>query len=388
MKKILIPIFIFFCIGCSNKEIINTIIEENDTNLISINYPNTNYKKLNNVIKLDINNIYSDFKKKYNNKDELNIDYKINEFNDYINILLDININSNNYFKTYFYDKNNDKFLNISDIVNNITIYNIKNSLLKENIDIYYLDKNINRLPFFINDKLNIYINYNDKYIIKNYENINYKINLNIENNYIKINTYISNNKVLDVNKKYVALTFDDGPSIYTKQIIDTLKKHQVNATFFILGNKVKPYQNLLNESLSNGNIIGNHSYNHKWLIKLNEKELNNQINKTNEEIKLYTGFTPTLLRPTYGSINNKIKNLNMDIVLWTVDTMDWKYKKVSTIVSKATKNLKDGDIILMHDIYKTSALAVDKIIIEIKKKGFEIITIPELREIERLKHV
>lgn len=388
MKKILMTIFLFLCIGCTNKELITTIIEENDNNLICINYPNTDYKKLNDIIKLDIDNIYNDFKSKYNNKDELNIDYKINEFDGFINILLDISINSSNYIKTYFFDINNNNFLNINDIVDNNSIYQIKNNLVKENINIHYLDNYINKLPFFIDNDLNIYINSNNKTIRKNYSNIDYKIDLNIKNNYAKVNSYKINNKVLDINKKYVALTFDDGPSIYTKEIIDTLKKHEVNATFFILGNKVKPYQELLNESLNNGNILGNHSYNHKWLIKLNEDELNNQIIKTNEEIKLYTGFTPTLLRPTYGSVNNKVKHLNMDIVLWTVDTMDWKYRNVSTIVSRATKNLKDGDIILMHDIYKTSALAVDKIITEIKKQGFELVTIPELKEIEKLKNV
>lgn len=388
MKRILMTIFLFLCIGCTNKELITTIIEENDNNLICINYPNTDYKKLNDIIKLDIDNIYNDFKNKYNNKDELNIDYKINEFDGFINILLDISLNSSNYVKTYFFDINNNNFLNINDIVDNNSIYQIKNNLVKENINIHYLDNYINKLPFFIDNDLNIYINSNNKTIRKNYSNIDYKIDLNIKNNYAKVNSYKINNKVLDINKKYVALTFDDGPSIYTKEIIDTLKKHEVNATFFILGNKVKPYQELLNESLNNGNILGNHSYNHKWLIKLNEDELNNQIIKTNEEIKLYTGFTPTLLRPTYGSVNNKVKHLNMDIVLWTVDTMDWKYRNVSTIVSRATKNLKDGDIILMHDIYKTSALAVDKIITEIKKQGFELITIPELKEIEKLKNV
>ena len=388
MKRILMTIFLFLCIGCTNKELITTIIEENDNNLICINYPNTDYKKLNDIIKLDIDNIYNDFKNKYNNKDELNIDYKINEFDGFINILLDISLNSSNYVKTYFFDINNNNFLNINDIVDNNSIYQIKNNLVKENINIHYLDNYINKLPFFIDNDLNIYINSNNKTIRKNYSNIDYKIDLNIKNNYAKVNSYKINNKVLDINKKYVALTFDDGPSIYTKEIIDTLKKHEVNATFFILGNKVKPYQELLNQSLNNGNILGNHSYNHKWLIKLNEDELNNQIIKNNEEIKLYTGFTPTLLRPTYGSVNNKVKHLNMDIVLWTVDTMDWKYRNVSTIVSRATKKLKDGDIILMHDIYKTSALAVDKIITEIKKQGFELVTIPELKEIEKLRNV
>ena len=137
---------------------------------------------------------------------------------------------------------------------------------------------------------------------------------------------------------------------------------------------------------LRDGNVIGNHSYNHKWLIKLSEKELTEQIDNTNKEIQKYTGYMPTLLRPTYGSVNKLIKNLNMDIVLWTVDTMDWKYKSVNKIVSKATSNLKDGDIILMHDIYKRSANALDKIITEIKKQGFEIVTVLELKEIQKLR--
>ena len=127
MKRILMTIFLFLCIGCTNKELITTIIEENDNNLICINYPNTDYKKLNDIIKLDIDNIYNDFKNKYNNKDELNIDYKINEFDGFINILLDISINSSNYIKTYFFDINNNNFLNINDIVDNNSIYQIKN---------------------------------------------------------------------------------------------------------------------------------------------------------------------------------------------------------------------------------------------------------------------
>ena len=75
-----------------------------------------------------------------------------------------------------------------------------------------------------------------------------------------------------------------------------------------------------------------------------------------------------------------------MDIVLWTVDTMDWKYKNVSKIVSRATSRLKDGDIILMHDIYKRTANALEKIITEIKKQGFEIVTVLELKEIQKLR--
>ena len=135
------------------------------------------------------------------------------------------------------------------------------------------------------------------------------------------------------------------------------------------------------------GNVIGNHSYNHKWLIKLKDSEIKNQIEKTNEEIQKYTGYTPTLLRPTYGSLNTYLKHFpNMEVVLWTVDTMDWKYKNTNVIVKRATNHLKDGDIILMHDIYKSTANSLDKIITEIKKQGFEIVTVLELKEIQKLR--
>lgn len=401
MKKVLI-LLILLCVGCSYKDKINTIIEEDNNILIGINYPNTDYKSLNNIIKIDIKNIYNNFKTNFNfsstisEKSELNIDYKITEFKDYISIILEIHISSNildkpiNYVKTYFFDKNEETLLNIKEIIDKNNIANIKNDLSKNNINIHYLENYLNQINFFIDkDHTYIYFNINNEKIELIYKNkeIKFLKQLILNENIKKVDNFYISNQVLDINKKYVALTFDDGPSIYTKDILEILKKHNVSATFFILGNKVPIYSDLLNEMLENGNIIGNHSYNHKWLVKLNENELKEQINKTNEEIYKYTGYIPTILRPTYGSVNKKIKNItNMNIILWTVDTMDWKYKSVNKIIYKATNNLKDGDIILMHDIYKRTALSLDKIITEIKKQGFEIVTILELKEIQKMR--
>ena len=248
----------------------------------------------------------------------------------------------------------------------------------------------MNQIQFFIEkDQSHFYLNINNELIefICDNNNIKFLKPITFKEEIQKVDTFYISNQTLDIHKKYVAITFDDGPSIYTKNILETLKKNNVNATFFVLGNKVETYQDLLKRSLNDGNVIGNHSYNHKWLIKLNKEEIKEQVNKTNEEIQKYTGYIPTLLRPTYGSVNQTLKNIpNMDIVLWTVDTMDWKYKNVSKIVSRATSRLKDGDIILMHDIYKRTANALEKIIIEIKKQGFEIVTVLELKEIQKLR--
>lgn len=401
MKKLLL-ILLFLCIGCSYQDKINTIIEEDNNMLIGINYPNTEYKSLNSIIKNDVENIYDNFKEHYNfggtisDKSELNIDYKITEFDNYISIILNIHISSItltepiNYVKTYFFSKEKETLINIKEIIHQNSVTNIKNDLMKQNINIHYLDNYINQIQFFIDkDYTYIYFNINNQMIELNYKSKDIKFLKQLTLNEVvkKVDTFYVSNKVLDINKKYVALTFDDGPSIYTKEILEILRKHDVNATFFVLGNKVETYSDLLNEMLSDGNIIGNHSYNHKWLIKLSEDKMKEQLDKTNEEIQKYTGYIPTLLRPTYGSVNKKLKNIsNMEIVLWTVDTMDWKYKSVNRIVSRATSNLKDGDIILMHDIYKRTANSLDKIITEIKNQGFEIVTVLELKEIQKLR--
>lgn len=401
MKKISL-ILLFLCIGCSYQERVHTIIEEDENLLIGINYPNTPYNNLNNIIKMEVDNIYKDFKKKYDfssttiEKSELNIDYKKTEFEDYINIALDIHISSItltkpiHYVKTYFFNKEKQTLTNIKELIDEESIIAIKRILVKQNINIHYLDNYMNQIQFFIEkDQSHFYLNINNELIefICDNNNIKFLKPITFKEEIQKVDTFYISNQTLDIHKKYVAITFDDGPSIYTKNILETLKKHNVNATFFVLGNKVETYQDLLKQSLNDGNVIGNHSYNHKWLIKLNKEEIKEQVNKTNEEIQKYTGYIPTLLRPTYGSVNQTLKNIpNMDIVLWTVDTMDWKYKSVSKIVSRATSRLKDGDIILMHDIYKRTANALEKIITEIKKQGFEIVTVLELKEIQKLR--
>lgn len=357
-------------VGCANEKI-NTIIEEDNNVFISLNYPITNIKKLDKKIKKDVDNIYDDFKKNCIKDSELNIDYTYNKNNNYISIVLKIYINTNEkkeYVKTYFYDINKNKFLDINDIIDGY-----KNIYFSIDNEYFYT-----------------YINNDSNYIKNEYQLKNLNLKINIE----KIETkktnilYESNNKVLNPKDKFIALTFDDGPSIYSSSLLKVLEDNNINATFFILGNKVKIYNNVLNQSLKDGNELGNHSYNHKWLIKLDEDDLKTQIDDTQNIIKQYTGYTPTLFRPTYGSINDKVKKASdLDIVLWTIDTLDWKYNSVNRIVNNATKRVKDGDIILMHETYKRTVEAVKQIIPILKNKGFTFVTVSELREIQKLRN-
>ena len=185
----------------------------------------------------------------------------------------------------------------------------------------------------------------------------------------------------IDANKPMVALTFDDGPHPkYTTEILKALKENDAVATFFVVGNRAEKYKSTIQDIIEGGNEIGNHTYDHKDLTKLSRKEIENEISKTAKILESITGKTPLITRPTYGSINKNVRlYTDSPLVLWSVDTQDWKSRDKKKIINKALNSVKDGDIILMHDIYKSTADAAKVIIKELKAKGYQMVTISEL---------
>lgn len=193
--------------------------------------------------------------------------------------------------------------------------------------------------------------------------------------------------KIIDPYSPVVALTFDDGPSKYTIEILEFLKENNAYATFFVVGNKVEPYSNTINIMFGNGNEIGNHSYSHKWLSRLSTNHIKEEIELTQSVIKSAINYTPSLLRPTYGSINNKLrKSTNLKIILWDVDTKDWKLKSSNLIAERALNSINDGDIVLMHDVYERTVEALKIIIPELKEKGYQFVTVSELELINSIR--
>ncbi len=187
--------------------------------------------------------------------------------------------------------------------------------------------------------------------------------------------------RVVDPLKPMVALTFDDGPHPkYTAQIIDELNKYNGLATFFVLGSRVEKYPETVKTIIENGNQIGNHTYDHIELTKLDSLRISDEITKTTNAIYDVTGSRPEAVRPSYGSIDSKVRaNTGMPLILWSVDTLDWKTRNKNLIVREALKKVKDGDIILMHDIYKTTADAAAVIIKELNTRGYQLVTVNEL---------
>lgn len=187
-------------------------------------------------------------------------------------------------------------------------------------------------------------------------------------------------NRKIDKSKRMIALTFDDGPNYNTSKIIDVLNKYDIKATFFVLGSRAINNKDILKKMADSGMEIGNHTYNHLLLTKYDENKIRSEIEDTSEVIYSATKKRPKLLRPSYGSVNNKIKKVaNMPIIIWDIDTLDWKYHNSKRITSRVVNKVRDGDIILMHDIYSASLNALSNIIPILQDNGYEFVTIDEL---------
>ena len=184
-----------------------------------------------------------------------------------------------------------------------------------------------------------------------------------------------------------IALTFDDGPSKYTDLIIDIFDKHNSKATFFVLGENATKYPDLLVKMKDSGHQIGNHTFSHQKLNSITKNEAENEILKTQQAVFDIIGEYPTLLRPTYGTLGDTVRSLsNLPIIMWTIDSLDWQSKSPDEIFARSTQNLKAGDILLFHDIYDSTLVAIEKLVPYLINQGYELVTVTELFESINLK--
>lgn len=282
----------------------------------------------------------------------------------------------------------------------------VNKEIINDNIEINYPYFNDKKIDDFINEYLDRYKNNNgiidydydnrdNKYYvvfykyffdsnIYSYDLDSFVIDLDsstISMVYTEVFNYdIITNKKINNSDKLIALTFDDGPNYNTSKVLDVLAKYNVKATFFVLGSKAKDNKKILKREYDSGMEIGNHTFNHLLLTKYKENVIKDEIDKTSSVIFEVTGRYPKLLRPSYGAYNNTIKKIgDMPIIIWDIDTLDWKYHNSKRIASRVINKVKDGDIILMHDIYSATANSLNIIIPELQNRGYTFVTIPEL---------
>ncbi|MBU5478212.1 polysaccharide deacetylase family protein [Eubacterium sp. MSJ-13] len=184
----------------------------------------------------------------------------------------------------------------------------------------------------------------------------------------------------LDKDKPMIALSFDDGPyTPVTGKILKVLKKYDSRATFFVVGNRVNTYSKVLKESYDMGNQIASHTFDHEDLSKMTKKQLSAEMTKTNKALQSVIGCHASLIRPPYGNISDLMrKNIKIPMIYWSIDTDDWKWRNAAKVLAEC-KNVQDGDIILMHDLYSSTADAVKKLVPRLKKKGYQLVTIDEM---------
>ena len=184
-----------------------------------------------------------------------------------------------------------------------------------------------------------------------------------------------------DCYENRIAITFDDGPGKgTTEKLLDGLKERGVKATFFLVGEKIEDNRELVERMYAEGHLIGNHTFTHVQLSKVDGKQAVEEIVKTNTLIEEITGEPVRYIRPPYGSYSNSLlMQINMTPVLWSVDPEDWNTDNTGQVVKSVVANVKCGDIILLHDIYDSSVAAALEIVDELKAKGFIFVTVDQL---------
>ncbi|QHW31804.1 polysaccharide deacetylase family protein [Paenibacillus rhizovicinus] len=194
----------------------------------------------------------------------------------------------------------------------------------------------------------------------------------------------------LPLERKELALTFDDGPDpATTNQILDLLKQYHAKATFFVIGYRVHEYPDIIKREIAEGHEVANHTFNHVYFQKgIKADTIQREIERTDRSLIELTGKKPFLFRPPGGYYSDVMidiaRKLGYTTVLWSwhQDTEDWRSPGVRHIVNKVLKNARNGDIVLLHDYVSGSAHTVKAlrvILPELERRGYRLVTVSEL---------
>ena len=190
-----------------------------------------------------------------------------------------------------------------------------------------------------------------------------------------------------DNSQMKIALSFDDGPHPKTTdKILDVLAKYGIKATFFVVGENVEYYSSAAIRAVREGHEIGNHTYTHPHIAKLDRASLDLEVAKCQEAVKRVLGYEMHLFRPPEGVVDEVVKVMageqNYSVILWRIDTRDWAGTSCSDICANVSKNIRSGDIILMHDYVSKgchTVEALEKMIPMLLERGYNFVTVGEL---------
>ena len=242
-------------------------------------------------------------------------------------------------------------------------------SFWNEEVIVYYQDVEIEPK---VNEELYLKINYNE---IKDYLDMTAKLSSDYEN---------EDGSLINYDKKHVAITFDDGPSKYTEELVDILDNNKMHATFFFVGRSIPSKSSAVVKVNNSDHEIGYHSYKHENLTRQSVETIKKEYETSTNSLESIIGKKFTLVRPPYGSSNSTVKNaIDLPFILWNIDTNDWRYRDTDYLVNYCLENVQDGAIILFHDSYETSIKAIEKILPIFYTEGYQVVTVSTLAQIK-----
>lgn len=191
--------------------------------------------------------------------------------------------------------------------------------------------------------------------------------------------------------EKKIAITFDDGPSVFTLEILDLLKKYDAKATFFCIGKNVEAHPEIIRQIISEGHLVGNHSYNHsKFFDFYNTKKIIEEINKTDLVLEQFTTKKINFFRPPYGvttpSIRRALKVTKHKVIGWNIRSLDGGIKNQDLIFNRIIKRVSPGGIVLLHDTALHSVLVLEQFLQFLQQQDYQVVSVEELLNLKAYK--
>lgn len=360
------------------KSIINT---DDEMSKIYVEYPRFKDDKINNLVTDYVYTFIKDFKSNNIANKALDMTYQLYYIDNFVNITFHIENTLSNI-------KTKNILINLENkTIDYITHLYSEDYLKKEiydsvyykySLDIYENIKNstINNFTYILSDeKIEVYFN-NIKF-----ENIDYIP-------YVEISLIESSASIQELSNsnKFISFTYDDGPSKYTRDLLKTLEVNNSSATFFMIGNRMKKYQDVVLDIYNSNSEIASHSYAHKDLTKLSVDELKDDLKKTNDIFNSITSDNLKYLRPPYNYSNANVLNSGYTVITWNIDPKDWLVKDSIKIYNNVIKNVCDGCIVIMHDIYPTTIEATKMLLPKLNEMGYQVVSVSKLMELKDYK--
>ena len=188
----------------------------------------------------------------------------------------------------------------------------------------------------------------------------------------------------------YVAMTFDDGPhGANTPRLLEMLRQRKIHATFFLVGQCVAEFPEIVKKIVAEGHEIANHSWSHPQLSSMSESAVRDQLQRTHDAIIAACGVTPKIMRPPYGAFTARQRawahgEWGYKCILWDVDPLDWKVRNAEHVKNEILKQTVPGSIILAHDIHKTTIDAMPQTLDGLLAKGYKFVTVSELLAMDK----